>query len=320
MVLSRGFAGRGTDRPGSAYRLRAQVDSLELHLVREVVSRGIPAEVGAVDPRAYLMGALTMSPTEAAATVKMAEAFGLRLSDTGAALAEGHICRERARAIVDVVTGLPAVASVEQVVEAEKLLLSELAGQLNGLDIRRLQKVLDHYIDPDGRSSPADEAAKAEPAGVHLRSNGDGTQTFRCRTDTDGQHRPAAGRPGTAVGTPTRARTGEQDSRSPAVRRAEWRWPTSSHSRCATATCRPPGVPVRTSSSPSPSRACSTDAVWGFTATGEHPVRGRGPADLPADADLTAIRLDTEGVPLSMGRTRRTVSPQQWLAPGGPRL
>ena len=29
---------------------------------------------------------------------------------------------------------------------------------------------------------------------------------------------------------------------------------------------------------------------------------------------MTAVRLDTNGVPLSMGRTRRIVSPQQWLA------
>jgi hypothetical protein len=99
---------------GQAHRLRAQVESLELHLVREVIDRGIPAEVGAVDPRAYLIGALTMSPAEATITVKLAEALGGRLVDTGAALAAGEICRDRARAIVDMATGLPPTASPEQ--------------------------------------------------------------------------------------------------------------------------------------------------------------------------------------------------------------
>src|ERR1700753_718229 len=109
------------------HRLRAQVESMELHLVREVISRGMPADVGAVNPRAYLMGALTMSPAEATVTVKLAEALGSRLVDTGEALAEGAICRERAKAIVEVVTGLPPTASLEQQDEVEKILLESAA-------------------------------------------------------------------------------------------------------------------------------------------------------------------------------------------------
>jgi hypothetical protein len=35
---------------------------------------------------------------------------------------------------------------------------------------------------------------------------------------------------------------------------------------------------------------------------------------LSCDCDVTAIRVGTKGVPLSMGRTRRTVTPSQWLA------
>ncbi|HEX3825953.1 MAG TPA: DUF222 domain-containing protein, partial [Sporichthyaceae bacterium] len=122
------------------HRFRAQVESMELHLVREVISRGIPADVGAVNPRAYLMGALTMSPAEATITVKLAEALGGRLVDTGAALAAGAICRERAKAILDVVTGLPPVASLEEQAEVEAILL-ESATELNATDLRRMDKV-----------------------------------------------------------------------------------------------------------------------------------------------------------------------------------
>jgi hypothetical protein len=51
----------------------------------------------------------------------------------------------------------------------------------------------------------------------------------------------------------------------------------------------------------------------GLTATGEH-LSAAAVRRNACDADLTAIRLDTNGVPLSMGRTRRTVTPQQWQA------
>jgi hypothetical protein len=51
----------------------------------------------------------------------------------------------------------------------------------------------------------------------------------------------------------------------------------------------------------------------GITATGEH-ISAAAVRRISCDADITAIRLDTNGVPLSMGRTRRAVSPQQWHA------
>ncbi|HEX3612144.1 MAG TPA: DUF222 domain-containing protein, partial [Sporichthyaceae bacterium] len=142
------------------HRLRAQVESMELAVLREVIERGVPAEVGAVDAHSYLIGALTMSPTEAATTVKLAEALGSKLADTGLALAEGLICRDRAKAIVEVVAGLPLVASSEQQVEVEEILL-EHAAQLNATQIRKLTKVLEHYLDPDG-VQPREETAKAK--------------------------------------------------------------------------------------------------------------------------------------------------------------
>jgi hypothetical protein len=53
--------GQVGDLLGRLHRLRAQVEAIELCLVREVGARGMPAEVGAVDTRTYLMGALTVS-------------------------------------------------------------------------------------------------------------------------------------------------------------------------------------------------------------------------------------------------------------------
>ena len=205
-----------SDLLGRVHRLRAQVESMELHLVREVISRGIPADVGAVDPRAYLMGALTMSPAEATLTVKLAEALGGRLVDTGEALAEGAICRERAKAIVEVVTGLPPTASTEQQEEVEAILL-ESAAELNAKDLRRMDKVMQAYLDPDG-AEPREEAAKRKRA-AHLRPNGDGTTTLKW-TDTDEQMAllQAALEP---LSAPRPGPDGEPDTRGPAIRRAD---------------------------------------------------------------------------------------------------
>jgi hypothetical protein len=292
---------------GLVHRLRAQVESIELSLVREVISRGIPAEVGAVDPRAYLMGALTMSPAEATVTVKLAEALGARLVDTGDALAEGRICRDRAKAIVDVVAGLPDAATVEQQVEAEEILL-EQAGQLNAHQIRKLQKVLEHLIDPDGLE-PRDEAAKRKRS-AHLRSNGDGTATLKW-TDTD-EHMALAQAALESLSAPQTGADGQKDTRDPAVRRADALVDLVSmvlrHGDLPTSRGARPHLIVTV-----PEQTMTNGRGLGITASGDY-LSAAAVRRISCDADVTAIRLDTNGVPLSMGRIRRIVSPQQWSA------
>jgi hypothetical protein len=280
---------------------------MELHLVREVISRGIPAEVGAVNPRAYLMGALTMSPAEATVTVKLAEALGGRLADTGAALAEGQICRERAWAILDVVKGLPPVASTEQQAEVEEIML-ESAAQLNAQDLRAMRKVMAHYLDPDG-VQPREEVAQGKRA-AHLRPNGDGTQTLKW-TDTDEQMAllQAALEP---LSAPQPDTDGEPDPRGPAVRRAD------ALADLVAQVLRHGDLPTSRGARPHlivtvTGQGFANGRGLGITAGGEH-LSAAAVRRLSCDADLTAIRLDTNSVPLSMGRTRRTVSPQQWLA------
>jgi hypothetical protein len=292
---------------GLVHRLRAQVESMELHLVREVISRGIPAEVGAVNPRAYLMGALTMSPAEATITVKLAEALGGRLADTGEALAEGQICRDRARSIVDVITGLPDVASPEQQAEAEEILL-ERASELNARDLRGLRKVMEHYLDPDG-VEPREEAARRKRS-AHLRPNGDGTTTLRW-TDIDEQmaRLQAALEP---LSAPQPGLDGEPDRRDAAVRRAD------ALADLVAMVLRHGDLPTSRGARPHlivtvTGQAFTAGKGLGITATGEH-LSAAAVRRISCDADLTAIRLDANGVPLSMGRSRRTVSPQQWLA------
>jgi hypothetical protein len=289
------------------HQVRAQVESVELCLVREVMERGVPAEIGAVDARSYLIGALTMSPAEAATTVRLAEAFGSKLADTGLALAEGLICRDRAKAILDVVAGLPNVVSSEQQVEVEEILL-EHAGELNAAQIRKLSKVLEHYLDPDG-VAPREETAKAK-RGAFVRVNGDGTQTLRwVETDENIALLQAALEP---LSAPRPAEDGTKDTRCPALRRADGLLDLVS------VALRHGELPVSRGARPHlivtiTDQALRSDRGLGITASGEH-LSNAAVKRISCDAELTAIRLDTNGVPLSMGRTRRTVSPQQWLA------
>jgi Domain of unknown function (DUF222)/HNH endonuclease len=202
---------------------------------------------------------------------------------------------------------LPTMASMEQQEEAEAILL-ESAAELNAKDLRRMDKVMEAYLDPDG-TEPREEAAKRKRA-AHLRPNGDGTQTLQW-TDTDANLAllQAALEPLTA---PQPGPDGEQDTRSPAVRRADAMVDLVSqvlrHGDLPSSRGARPHLIVTVTE-----QAFTNGRGLGITATGEH-LSAAAVRRISCDADLTAIRLDANGVPLSMGRTRRIVSPQQWLA------
>src|SRR5258706_14628263 len=81
------------------HRLLAQVQSLGLGLIRELDSRGIPDSVAACSTATFLSGSLRMSPQLASEQSKMAAALGQRYPDNAAALAEGEISYQQAKAI-----------------------------------------------------------------------------------------------------------------------------------------------------------------------------------------------------------------------------
>ncbi|HEX3610128.1 MAG TPA: DUF222 domain-containing protein, partial [Sporichthyaceae bacterium] len=198
------------------HRLVEQVQGLRAGLVAEGEQRGMPAAVGAVDSRAWLRSVLTMSPGEATVTARMAQALNEQRQQTGGALAAGHLDWEQARAIVEVVQRLARTATVQQQVEVETFLL-ERAGELNSAEMRGLEKVLAHYLDPDGLE-PVEDRAKAKRAAYLLR-NGDGTGTLKW---TDAEENlallQAAIEP---LAGPEPGPDGERDPRDPALRRAD---------------------------------------------------------------------------------------------------
>jgi len=68
------------------HRLVAQLQSIELGLVRELDTRGVPDSLAACSTRAYLSGSLRISPQLASEQTRMATALAERYPDTAAAL------------------------------------------------------------------------------------------------------------------------------------------------------------------------------------------------------------------------------------------
>ena len=306
-------------------RLGARQASVQLTAVRELDTRGVAAATG-MTTRAFLASSPTITPAAAGEQVRMSEALSTRFGATGAALAAGAIGYEQAKAIVDTVNQLPKVATAEQKTEIEEFLLAQ-TGVFNATDLRLLGKKLDEVIDPDG-TPDRDEAAESR-RGASIRNHHNGSQTLRW-TDTD--ERIALAKAAIeALNTPLPGPDGERDPRSLPVRTAdaltelcrralrEGKLPTRHGIRPHLTVVFPESAlreeharTARTAGTAGAAGAAGP-GPFGRTATGED-LSPTAIARLLCDASLTALIVDHEGVPLQMGRTRRTVTTAQWNA------
>jgi hypothetical protein len=243
-----------------------------------------------------------MAPSAAGRTVRLAAALTGPRTDTGLALAQGAICLEQAAAIVDAVAGVAAHAGTDEQRQVEGFLL-EQAHALNAAQLRRLDKVLDAVFDPDG-PAPREELARARRA-AHLTDNDDGTKTLTWRDTDQTMAKVRAALDPLCAPAPA-------DTRCPAQRRAD------ALAELVERTLRFGDLPA--------SRGCPTQLQvtinsedlrtgigFGVTASGEL-LSATCVQRLACDATVTPIRLDEAGVPLSVGRTRRVVTPAIWKA------
>lgn len=289
--------------------LESRHAALRLKVVREVDTRGVPATHGAPSLKSYLIQTLRMSPALAGETARVSDSLATRHSATGEALAEARVSYEQAKAISELIDGLPKIATFEQKDRAEAFLLTQ-AAKLDARDLKRLAKTIDAYIDPDG--TPDREEAARSKRGAHLKDHHDGTQTLSW-TDTD-EHIAIAKAAIEALAAPVPAEDGEHDPRPAPVRRADALLDLCRRALQAgelgTSRGVRPHLHVTFSAETLLGRP---GAPHGTTATGEH----LSPATierLSCDADITGILLDGEGVPLKLGRTVRTVTAGQWAA------
>jgi hypothetical protein len=298
--------------PGVLDRLHglgAQVGSMKLTVVREVETRAIPAAVGATSLRAYLARRLRVSPKLAGDWAKLSESLATRYADVGAALAAGRIGYEQAQAIAETLDGLPSKTTFEQREWAQEFLLAK-APLFDARDLRALGKHLDNRFDPDGRPDREESARKKR--GLQVRDNHDGTQTLRW-TDTDENmaHAKAAL---DALAKPLAGEDGERDPRPAEVRRAD------ALAEAVRLGLDAGTIGVHGGVRPHLFVTFTAEAMRGepgappaLTSTGDH-LSPSVLQRLLCDASLTGILVDGDGVPLKMGRTKRTATPHQRAA------
>jgi Domain of unknown function (DUF222) len=278
-----------------------------LDWLTESRQRSVPDRAGATSPQNWLSALLTISPSEAKRRVRVAEALTNRYRATAAAFAEGIVDEDQAAAICSLVDGLPSCATHEQKQQAETFLLAQ-SRVLDADGLRACRKRMHDLIDPDG-SLERERDAKDKRA-MHIRNHGDGTQTCSWRaTDEIIAKLKAATDP---LAAPRPESNGDKDDRTPGQRRAD------AMADLLEPALRGDNLPRKRGNRAHllvtiPEENLRTGHGFGVTATGED-LTAAAIRRIACDAKITPIRIDGNGVPLAVGRTRRTVTPAQWAA------
>jgi Domain of unknown function (DUF222)/HNH endonuclease len=285
----------------------AQLQYLGLDWVIEARQRSVPDRHGATSPQNWLAALLALSPPEAKRRVRVAEALTNRYRATASAFAEGEIDEARAEAICTLVDGLPSCATHEQKQRAEAFLLAQ-SRVLDAEGLRGCRKRMHDVIDPDGTLEREREAKEKRAA--HFRNHHDGTQTLNWRDSDERMAELKAAIDALAAAKP--AENGEQDPRLPSQRRAD------AMADLVGIALRGDHLPRKRGNRVHLLVTISEDNLrtgrgFGVTTTGED-LTAAAIKRIACDAKITPIRIDGNGVPLAVGRTRRTVTPAQWLA------
>ena len=289
------------------HTLGSKISGLGVRMVREIDARSIPTTTGAVSLRAFLSGALRLSPREAGRQARLSASLHEGCAATGTALAAGAVNFEQAATISRMISGLPSKATAEQREWAEGFLL-EHARVLHADDLALLTKRIDAAIDPDG-TLPREKLA-AERRSANLRNNHDGTQTLTWR-DTDeviAELKAAM----TTLAAPMPGENGAKDTRTPEIRRAD------AMREIVAQSVRHGAMPASRGERPRLVITATAETLrtgYGFARTnsGEE-LCGEALRRIGCDADVFALIMTPFGAPLKLGRRRRTVSPSQSIA------
>jgi hypothetical protein len=289
------------------HRVVAQLQFLGLDLLTEAQQRSIPDRQASTSAANWLSGLLRLSPGAAKEQVRVAESLAHRNREVAAALAEGEVGFEQTAAITRTVDALPAAATHDQRRAAEAFLL-EQSRILDAAQLMGCRKRLNDVIDPDGTLER--EKTAAQLRGATFRNHGDGTQSFSCRdTDERMAKLKAALDP---LAAPRPESNGEKDDRTPAQRRAD------AMADLVSLALRGDQLPKQRGNRAHllvtiTEENLRTRRGFGVTASGEH-LTAAAIRRIACDAKITPITVDANGVPLAVGRTRRTVTPAQWCA------
>jgi hypothetical protein len=202
-------------------------------LLAELAQRGVASRVGYHSMIALLRDVLRLSPHEASARLRAAEAAGPRQAMDGqpiaplhpvaaTAQAEGVISPGHLRVITEVLDRVPAAARAEWSEQIEVSLVTH-AAQYDPATLVKIGRRLIDLLDPDG--TLADDADRARRRELTLLIHPDGTGTVRGTTDAHLTELLAVvfdslASPKSGAGTPSGNGADEAvDTRTPGMRR-----------------------------------------------------------------------------------------------------
>uniref|UniRef100_UPI000379E63C HNH endonuclease signature motif containing protein n=1 Tax=Actinopolymorpha alba TaxID=533267 RepID=UPI000379E63C len=137
-----------TDLLVSLEALSAQLEAVQLQVIREADRRDLGASVGATGTAALLSSLLRMRPEHARAAVKLANDLDTVLPLVQLALNAGEISADHARVIAKAIRDLPKEAGQETRAEAEQVPV-EHARVFDPKDLAGLGKAVLNAVDPE---------------------------------------------------------------------------------------------------------------------------------------------------------------------------
>jgi Domain of unknown function (DUF222)/HNH endonuclease len=313
--------------------LAARQAELGLRLVREAEARDLARRQGAPSTVAWLRHTLRLRPGQARMRVQLANRCdppadqaptdwganpssgrsGWSMPATAAALGEGAVSVDHAAVVARTMAAMPTSLDADQLQAAEAA-LATWARDYDPGEVANLGKSLLHLLDAD--SLEEKEQRAYERRELHLTDLGDGSTRIRGQLDNESAAVVRAALDPLAAPQPASEETGP-DRRSAGQRMADALVELAR--RALDGGDLPAGHAVR----PHVSVIVDLETLLARAAErGIHPgtLEFGGPMSaavarrLGCDAEITRVITDSEGMPLDVGRARRTVTPAQWAA------
>jgi len=313
--------------------LAARQAELGLRLVREADARDLARRQGASSTAGWLRHRLRLRPGEARMRVELANRCdppaeeqvdwvanpaarrpgSWSMPATGAALAEGACSVEHAAVVARTMAGLPTSLSREQTTVAEAE-LAAWAREFDPSEMANLGRSLIHLLDADTLEEREQRAYDRRE--LHMTDLGDGSTRIRGQLDTESAEIIRAALDPLAAPMPA-GEDGEKDRRSPSQRRCD------ALVELARRALNGGDLPAEHEVRPHVSVILDLDTLLAKAGErGIHPavLEFGGPMSaatarrLGCDAEVTRIITDPVGMPIDVGRARRTVTPAQWAA------
>ena len=315
--------------------LAARQAEFGLRLVREAEARDLARRQGAPSTAVWLRARLRLRPGQARMRVELANrcdppdpeppadwaanpvsgrsSRSWSMPATATTLAEGDCSAEHAAVVARTMAAMPTSLDGDQLVAAE----AQLAGWARAYDpgeVAQLGKALLHLLDAD--SLEEREQRAYERRELHLTDLGDGSTRIRGQMDTESAALIRTALDPLAAPMPETGE-GEKDRRSAGRRGAD----------ALVELCRRAldagDLPAEHTVRPHLSVILDLDTLLAKAAEhGMHPavLEFGGPMSastarrLGCDAEVTRVITDPAGMPLDVGRAKRTVTAAQWAA------